>query len=102
MGMRRIFTTRFCLSLGAALAVTTVMATHRDGSGQALDGPGMVYVYFPSMCPEARVERDCKEIPGNARPSFDTMAACSAFADVELKTAGNPRLLANCLRIHEG
>ena len=102
MRVKRRFPTRFCLFLGAALAVATVLVTHRDGPSPSLEGPGVVYVYFPSLCAEPGVARDCQEIVQPARPSFETMAACWAFADVELKAAGNPRLLANCMRIREG
>jgi hypothetical protein len=92
---------RFCLSLGAAVAVASVLVTHRAEPTANEDGAGVVYVYFPSLCAAPRDASDCREIPGPVRPSFDTMAACSAYADGELRRESNPRIMASCMRQRE-
>jgi hypothetical protein len=101
VSIKRIMTKRFCLSLGAALAVTSVLVSHRGEPASNLDGVGVVYVYFPSLCAAPGDSRDCHEIPRPVRPSFDSMAACSAYADVELNQAHNPRIMASCMRQRE-
>jgi hypothetical protein len=93
---------RFCLSFGLALAVTTVLVTHRGAPAGNLEGPGIVYVYFPSLCAAPGDASDCKEIPSPSRPAFSSMAACSAHADVELKNEHNPRVMASCMKVREG
>lgn len=102
MSIKRIISLRLCLSLGAAVAVASVLMTHRGGPAPNLEGPGVVYVYFPSECAVAGVAKDCREVPRAGRPSFESMAACSAHADRELKAAHNPRLLASCMKTREG
>ena len=102
MRIKWIMTKRFCLSFGVALAVATVLLTHRDGPTPDPDGPGVVYVYFPSLCAEPGDPSDCHEISRPPRPSFDSMAACSAHADAELRQEHNPRLMASCMRQREG
>jgi hypothetical protein len=102
VSIKRIMNLRFCLSFGLVLAVTTVLVTHRGAPAGDLEGPGIVYVYFPSMCAAPGDPRDCREIPRPARPSFDSMAACSAYADVELQNAHDPRVMASCMKQREG
>jgi hypothetical protein len=92
---------RFCLSLGAALAVTTVLVAHRAGPAPDAAQAGVVYVYFPSLCAAPGDPRDCHEISQPARPSFESMAACSAYADVQLGRENNPKLMASCMRQRE-
>ncbi len=94
-------TKRFCLSFGAALAVTSVLVSHRGGPTEMPEAAGVVYVYFPSMCAAPGDSRDCHELPQPVRPAFDSMAACSAYADVELRHDPNPRLMASCMRERE-
>jgi hypothetical protein len=94
-------TRRLCLSIGAALTVASVLVTQRAGPAPDLVGAGVVYVYFPSLCAAPGDARDCREIPRPARPAFDTMASCSAYADVELRREGNPRVMASCMRERE-
>ncbi len=101
MNIKRIMTTRLCLSLGAALAVTSVLVTHRAEPADRLDSSGVVYVYFPSLCAAPGDASDCHEIPRPVRPSFDSMAACSAYADVQLRLEHNPRMMASCMRQRE-
>ena len=100
--VKRTMTLRFCLSLGATLAVAGVLLTHRTGPTPDLEGPGIVYVYFPSLCAEPGDSSDCQEVPRAARPSFETMAACSAHANAELRHERNPRMMASCMRQREG
>jgi hypothetical protein len=101
MNIKRIMTMRFCLSIGAALAVASVLVTHRAEPALDLEGAGIVYVYFPSLCAAPGDARDCHEIRQTARPSFDSMAACSAYADVELQQVHNPRVMASCMKQRE-
>jgi len=102
VSIKRIMTKRLCLSLGAALAVSIVLAAQRSGSTLNVEGQGIVYVYFPSLCAAPRDSRDCHEIPRTSRPSFESMAACSAHADAELRQEQNPRLMASCMKQREG
>jgi hypothetical protein len=99
--MRHLLSLRFGLSLGAALAVAVMLVTQRGQPVSNIEGPGIVYVYFPSLCALPGDARDCHEIPGTTRPAFDSMEACSAFADVRLREERNPRLLASCLKQRE-
>lgn len=101
MNIRRMMTKRFCLSFGAALAVTSVLVSQRSGQEPPLEGAGVVYVYFPSLCAEPGDARDCHEIARPGRPAFESMAACFAHADVELQREHNPRLLASCMKVRE-
>jgi hypothetical protein len=100
--IRRTLSLRFCLSLGAALAVTSVLLTHRTAPSPDLAGGGIVFVYFPSLCAEPGNAKDCREIPAPTRPSFDSMAACSAHANAQLKQEHDPRLMGSCLMQREG
>ena len=102
MNIRQIMTKRFCLSLAAALAVTSVLVTQHAGVAANPEGEGIVYVYFPSLCAAPGDARDCREIAQTHRPSFESMAACWVHADAELARAGDPRLLASCLKQREG
>jgi hypothetical protein len=101
VNIKRVMSMRFCLSIGAALAVASVLAAHRTEPSLDLVGGGVVYVYFPSLCAKPGDASDCHEIRQPARPSFESMAACSAHADVELRAANNPRLLASCMKQRE-
>jgi hypothetical protein len=89
------------LSLGAALAVTSVLVTHRGEPAPNPEGAGVVYVYFPSLCAAPGDARDCHERRQPIRPAFGSMAACSAYADAQLREEHNPKLLASCLRQSE-
>jgi hypothetical protein len=102
MTFNRILTRRFCLSVGMSLAVAGVLLAHRYRRPLDADGPGVVYVYFPSLCAKPGDPSDCREIPRAARPSFESMAACSAHADAELRLENNPRIMASCMRQREG
>jgi hypothetical protein len=97
-----MMTMRLCLSVGVTLAVASVLIEQRSGPAPDPEGTGVVYVYFPSLCAAPGDKRDCREIPQPSRPSFESMAACSAYADVELREARNPRLLATCMKQREG
>jgi hypothetical protein len=101
MNIKRLMTMRFCLSLGAALAVASVLVTHRAEPASSEEADRVVYVYFPSMCAAPGDASDCQEIPRPVRPSFDSMAACSAYADVELRRENNPRVMASCMKQRE-
>lgn len=96
-----IMSMRFCLSFGAALTVAGVLMTHRAGTAPD-PAAGVVYVYFPSLCAKPGDPSDCREVPRPARPAFDSMAACSAHADVELRREHNPRMMASCMKEREG
>jgi hypothetical protein len=96
-----ILTKQFCLLFGASLAVASLLLTHREGPAPP-EGLGVVFVYFPSICAQAGDPSDCHEISGSARPSFESMAACSAYADAELRHESNPRLMASCMKQREG
>jgi len=102
MSLRRIMNMRFCLSFGLALGVTTVLVTHRGAPAGNLEGPGIIYVYFPSLCAAPGDASNCKELPRPSRPAFSSMAACSAFADAELKSEHDPRVMASCMKQREG
>ncbi len=102
MSIRSMMTTRFCLALGGAVMVAAVLLTHRGGPVATTDGEGVVFVYFPSMCAAPGDASNCREIPQPTRPGFSSMAACSAYADVELRRENNPRLMASCMKQREG
>src|ERR1700722_563580 len=102
MSLRHILTTRFCLSFGVTVVVAAVLVTHRGRPTPNPEGNGVVFVYFPSLCANPGDASDCREIPGPARPAFSTMAACSAYADVQLRQENNPRLMASCMKQREG
>jgi len=101
VNIKRIMTTRFCLSIGATLAVASVLVSHRAGPAANFEETGVVYVYFPSLCAAPGDPSDCRELPRPARPSFDSMAACSAYADSELRQEHNPRIMASCMKERE-
>jgi hypothetical protein len=101
MSIRNIMTKRFCVSLGAALAVTSVLVTHSGGAAPNIEGAGIVFVYFPSLCAAPGDATDCHEIPQPARPGFESMAACSAYADTQLQLEQNPRVMASCMKERE-
>jgi len=101
MSIKHLMSMRFCLSFGAALAVATTLVTHRGQPVANIEGPGIVYVYFPSLCAAPGDASDCHEIRQSARPAFESMAACSAYADVQLRTENNPKLLASCMKQRE-
>lgn len=94
-------TKRFCLSLGAALALAGVLIAHRNGPTPDPEGEGVVYVYYPSLCAAPGDARECREVGQSIRPVFDSMAACAAHADVELNRERDPRLMASCLKQRE-
>ena len=102
MSIGRLASVRACLSLGVAAAVTSVLLMQRSGPAPDPEGPGVVYVYFPSLCAKPGDSRDCHELPRPARPTFESMAACSAFADRELRVENNPRIMASCMKVREG
>jgi len=102
MTLKPIITKQFCLFFGASLAVASLLLAHRDGPAPDPEGPGVVFVYFPSLCAQAGDPNDCHEISRSSRPSFESMAACSAYADAELRHESNPRLMASCMKQHEG
>jgi hypothetical protein len=102
MSIRHIMTKRFCLSFGAALAVASVLVTHRDGPTPNAEAAGVVFVYFPSLCEAPGDSRNCQEIPRPGRPAFGSMAECSAYADAQLLQENNPKLMASCMKQREG
>jgi len=103
MRTRPVLTMRFCLSVGLALAVATVLVTHRGGApASEPDGTGVIYVYFPSLCAKPGDPSDCHEIPRPERPGFASMKACWAYADVQLRREHNPRLMGSCMKQREG
>jgi hypothetical protein len=97
-----MLTKRFCLSFGLALVVAGGLVAQRSGPAPELEGPGIVYVYYPSLCVTPGDSSDCKEISRGARPSFLTMADCMAHADIALREEHNPRVMASCLKEREG
>jgi hypothetical protein len=101
MNIRSLMTMRLSLSLGAAMAVASVLVTHRGAPAESVEGPGVVFVYFPSLCAAPGDSRDCHEMPRPVRPAFDSMAACSAYADVELRKANDPKQMASCMKQRE-
>jgi hypothetical protein len=101
MKIRRLMTKQFCLGVGAALTLAGVMVSHRTGPEPSQKGEGVVYVYFSSLCSAAGDSSDCQKLPQTYRPAFESMAACSAYADVELGREHNPKLMASCLRLRE-
>jgi hypothetical protein len=102
MSLRHILTKRFCLTFGVTLVVAAVLVTHRGSPAPNPEGDGVVFVYFPSLCANPGDATNCREIPRPARPAFSTMAACSAYADVQLRQENNPRLMASCMKQREG
>jgi hypothetical protein len=102
MSLRRILTKRFCLTFGVTVAVAAVLVTHRGSPGPNPEAEGVIFVYFPSLCANPGDASNCREIPRPARPAFSTMAACSAYADVQLRQENNPRLMASCMKQREG
>ncbi len=102
MRIRHLLTKRFCLSFGVTVAVATVLVTHRGRPAPTPEGDGVVFVYFPSLCADPGDASNCREIRRPARPAFSTMAACSAYADVQLRQENNPRLMASCMKQREG
>jgi len=102
MSLRHILNKRFCLAFVVTLAVAAVLVTHRGRPAPNPEGDGVVFVYFPSLCANPGDASNCREIPRPARPAFSTMAACSAYADVQLRQENNPRLMASCMKQREG
>jgi hypothetical protein len=102
MSVKSIMTKRLCLALGGALAVTAVLVTHRGGSIPGPAGDRVIFVYFPSLCAAPGDSSNCQEIPRPERPAFKTMAACSAYAEVQLRHEHNPRIMASCMKQWEG
>jgi hypothetical protein len=102
MSLGHIITKRFCLAFGGALVVAAVLVTHRGQPARNLAGDGVVFVYFPSLCAAPGDSSNCHEIPGPERPAFASMAACSAYADVQLRRENNPRIMARCMKQWEG
>jgi hypothetical protein len=90
------------LSCAVALTVASVLLSHRSDPNLDQAEAGIVYVYFPLLCAEPGDTRDCHEIPSPERPSFESMEACAAHANSELKQRNNPRLIANCVLQREG
>jgi hypothetical protein len=101
MKLSRLRSPRIFLSLGAAMAVSGVLAAQRVGPAPNPEGSGVIYVYFPSLCAAPGDPTDCHELPRPARPAFQSMAACSAHADVELQQAHDPRVMATCMKQRE-
>ena len=101
MNIRRMISVRFCLSLCAALSVAGMAMAQRDGQPANLDGAGVVFVYYPSICTSAGKPENCKELPQPSRPAFESMAACSAHAEIELGRSGDPKLMATCMKLRE-
>jgi hypothetical protein len=97
-----MLTKRFCLTIGVALAVAGGLVAQRSGTTPELEGPGVVYVYFASLCAAPGDSSNCKEISRGTRPAFMTMADCMAHADVALREEHNPRVMASCLKEREG
>lgn len=102
MRIRTILTPRLCLTFAATVVVAAVLVTHRSRPTPNPEADGVVFVYFPSLCANPGDASNCREIPGPARPAFSTMAACSAYADVQLRHENNPRLMASCMKQREG
>jgi len=102
MTIRRLMTTRFCLGIGAALAFASVLGAQSSGPTPNAGEQGVVYVYFSSMCAAPGDARDCRELPLQVRPSFESMAACGAHASGVLEREHEPRLLASCMKVREG
>ena len=102
MSIRSIITKRFCLAFSGALVVAAVLVTHRGGPAPSPEGDGVVFVYFPSLCAAPGDSSNCREIPRPARPAFGSMAACSVYADAQLRRENNPRLMASCMKQWEG
>jgi hypothetical protein len=101
MKLRNFRSPRIFLSLSVVAAVAGVLAMQRSGPAPNPEGVGVVFVYFPSLCAAAGDPRDCRELPQAVRPAFDSMAACSAYADGELKREHNPRVMASCMKQRE-
>jgi hypothetical protein len=93
---------RSCLALGGALTIAAVLVAHRGGPVPSQEADGVIFVYFPSLCAAPGDASNCREIPRPARPAFNTMAACWAYADVQLRQENNPRLMASCMKQREG
>ncbi len=102
MIVKKLMTKRFCLSLGAALSVASVLVTHRGGPAPNLEGEGIMYVYYTSLCATPGDSRDCREVPQTVRPRFESMAACTAHADAALSREHDPRMMTSCLKQREG
>jgi hypothetical protein len=98
MSIKSLMTRRFCLAFGGALVVAAVLVTHRSVQTPTPNGDGVVFVYFPSLCAAPGDPSNCREIPRPERPAFDSMAACSAYADTQLRRENNPRLMASCMK----
>jgi hypothetical protein len=101
MNIKGIMTKRFCLSLGAAAAVASVLMSHSGGAAPNPEGTGIVFVYFPSMCAAPGDATDCHEMQQPARPGFESMAACSAHAEIQLRLENNPKVMASCMKLRE-
>jgi hypothetical protein len=101
MKLRRFRSPRIFFSLSVVAAVAGVLAMQRSGPEPNPEGVGVIYVYFPSLCAAPGDARDCHEMRQPVRPSFESMAACSAFADVELRREHDPRVMASCMKERE-
>ncbi len=102
MSIRPLMNPRFCLAFAGAVVVATVLVTHRGGPAPSPEGDGVIFVYFPSLCAAPGDASNCREIPRPERPAFGSMAACSAYADTQLRQENNPRIMASCMKQREG
>ena len=102
MTFRQILTKRFCLSFVVTAAFAGLLALGRGGPPPNLEGEGIVYVYFTSHCAAPGDSTECTVIPQLYRLSFDSMAACSSYADVDLHNQHDARLMGSCLKQREG
>jgi hypothetical protein len=101
MTIKKLMTMRLCLSFGAALSVASVLVSQRTGPAPNLEGQGIVFVYFPSMCAAANDASNCHVMVRPERPAFSSMQDCWAHADAELRRANDPRVLASCMKERE-
>ena len=101
MTRKRILTFRFCLSFAVTAMFAGILLHGRKGPAPNLEGEGIIFVYFTSHCAVHGDSGNCTIIPRDVRPAFDSMAACSAYGDIDLARANDPLLMASCLKQRE-
>jgi len=88
------------LLLGGGIAVGTCLAGGHAARSRPADGT-VIWVYYTSLCSAPGDSSSCTEIKQSVRRAFETEDACSAYRNIDLSQANNPRLLGSCLRQHE-
>ena len=100
MRLRSWMKARSLLLLGGGITVAGCLAYGQVARSSPADD-SIIWVYYTSLCETPGDSRSCTEIRQSVRRAFENEQACSAYRDIDLSRADNPRLLGSCLRQHE-